>query len=54
MRTDVFGNAVPRSARGDPYMWSQLDGDKFWRYALFVTDSGYEMQTYEYTPCPAA
>ena len=51
MRTDVFGNAVPLDPlAGDPYMWSRLDGDKLWRYALFVTDiGGYEMQTYEYT-----
>ena len=35
MRTDVFGNAVPLDPlAGDPYMWSRLDGDKFWRYAL--------------------
>jgi hypothetical protein len=54
MRTDVFGNAVPKDPLvGDPYMWARLDGDKFWRYALFVTDSGgYEMQTYEYTLVP--
>jgi hypothetical protein len=51
MRADVFGNAVPLDPlAGDPYMWARLEGDKFWRYALFVTDSGgYEMQTYEYT-----
>ena len=51
MRTDVFGNAVPKDPLvGDPYMWARLDGDKLWRYALFVTDTGgYEMQTYEYT-----
>ena len=51
MRTDVFGNSVPLDPlAGDPYMWSRLDGDKLWRYALFVTDiGGYEMQTYEYT-----
>jgi hypothetical protein len=50
MRTDVFGNAVPKDPLvGDPYMWARLDGDKLWRYALFVTESGgYEMQTYEY------
>ena len=54
MRTDVFGNAVPLDPlAGDPYMWSRLEGDKFWRYALFVTDTGgYEMQTYEYTLVP--
>jgi hypothetical protein len=46
MRTDVFGNAVPLDPlAGDPYMWSRLDSDKFWRYALFVTDTGgYEMR----------
>jgi hypothetical protein len=51
MRTDVFGNAVPKDPLvGDPYMWARLDGAKLWRYALFVTDNGgYEMQTYEYT-----
>jgi hypothetical protein len=54
MRTDVFGNAVPLDPlAGDPYMWARMEGDKFWRYALFVTDSGgYEMQTYEYTLVP--
>jgi hypothetical protein len=54
MRADVFGNAVPLDPlAGDPYMWARLEGDKFWRYALFVTDSGgYEMQTYEYTLAP--
>ncbi|HWC02533.1 MAG TPA: hypothetical protein VHF87_07165 [Methylomirabilota bacterium] len=54
MRTDVFGNAVPLDPiAGDPYMWARLDGDKFWRYALFVTETGgYEMQTYEYTLVP--
>jgi hypothetical protein len=51
MRTDVFGNAVPKDPLvGDPYMWARLEGDKLWRYALFVTETGgYEMQTYEYT-----
>ncbi len=55
MRTDVFGNAVPKDPLvGDPYMWARLDGNKLWRYALFVTDAGgYEMQTYEYTLTPA-
>jgi hypothetical protein len=54
MRTDVFGNAVPKDPLvGDPYMWARLDGDRLWRYALFVTESGgYEMQTYEYTLVP--
>lgn len=54
MRTDVFGNAVPKDPLvGDPYMWARLDGDKLWRYALFVTETGgYEMQTYEYTLVP--
>ncbi len=51
MRTDVFGNAVPLDPlNGDPYIWARLDGDKFWMYALFVTETGgYEMQTYERT-----
>ena len=54
MRTDVFGNAVPLDPlAGDPYMWARLEGDKFFRYALFVTESGgYEMQAYEYTLVP--
>jgi len=54
MRADVFGNAVPKDPLvGDPYMWARVDGDKFWRYALFVTETGgYEMQTYEYTLVP--
>jgi hypothetical protein len=54
MRTDVFGNAVPKDPLvGDPYMWARVDGDRLWRYALFVTESGgYEMQTYEYTLVP--
>src|SRR5262245_23972197 len=54
MRTDVFGNAVPKDPLvGDPYMWARLDGDKLWRYALFVTENGgYEMQTYEYSLVP--
>jgi hypothetical protein len=54
MRTDVFGNSVPLDPlAGDPYMWARLDGDKLWRYALFVTDpGGYEMQTYEYALVP--
>jgi hypothetical protein len=54
MRTDVFGNAVPLDPlAGDPYMWARREGDKFWRYALFVTETGgYEMQTYEYTLVP--
>lgn len=54
MRMDVFGNAVPKDPLvGDPYMWARLDGNKLWRYALFVTETGgYEMQTYEYTLVP--
>ena len=54
MRADVFGNAVPKDPLvGDPYMWARLDGNKLWRYALFVTETGgYEMQTYEYTLVP--
>jgi hypothetical protein len=54
MRTDVFGNSVPKDPLvGDPYMWARLDGNKLWRYALFVTESGgYEMQTYEYVLTP--
>jgi hypothetical protein len=48
------GIAVPKDPLvGDPYMWARLEGDKLWRYALFVTDTGgYEMQTYEYTLVP--
>ena len=55
MRTDVFGNAVPKDPLvGDPYMWARLEKDKLWRYALFVTENGgYEMQTYEYTLVPS-
>jgi hypothetical protein len=51
MRTDVFGNAVPLDPlNGDPYIWARLDGQKFWMYALFVTETGgYEIQTYERT-----
>jgi hypothetical protein len=54
MRTDVFGNAVPLDPlAGDPYMWARVEGSKFWRYALFVTEAGgYEMQTYEYSLVP--
>ena len=54
MRADVFGNAVPKDPLvGDPYMWARIDGEKLWRYALFVTEAGgYEMQTYEYTVVP--
>ena len=54
MRTDVFGNAVPLDPlAGDPYIWARIDGNKFWMYALFVTDTGgYEMQTYERTLVP--
>ena len=54
MRTDVFGNAVPLDPlAGDPYIWARIDGNKFWMYALFVTETGgYEMQTYERTLVP--
>jgi hypothetical protein len=54
MRADVFGNSVPKDPLvGDPYMWARLDGNRLWRYALFVTETGgYEMQTYEYTLVP--
>jgi hypothetical protein len=54
MRTDVFGNAVPKDPLvGDPYMWARIEKDTLKRYALFVTEKGgYEMQTYEYTLVP--
>ena len=51
MRKDVFGNRAPNDPmKGDPYVWSRIDGDTLSVYALIVTDDGsYDMQVYHRT-----
>ena len=51
MKRNVFGHAVQLDPmKGEPYVWSRIDGDTLSVYSLFVAeDGGYEIQQFNRT-----
>lgn len=51
MRRNVFGHEVQLDPmKGEPYVWSRIDGDTLSVFSLFVhPDGGYEMQQFDRT-----
>lgn len=51
MKRNVFGHDVQLDPmKGEPYVWSQITGDTFSVYSLFVAeDGGYEIQQFNRT-----
>lgn len=51
MRRNVFGHEVQLNPmKGEPYVWSRIDGDTLTVYSLFVdVDGGYSLQQYDRT-----
>lgn len=51
MKRNVFGHDVQLDPmKGEPYVWSRINGDTLSVYSLFVTeDGGYEMQQFNRT-----
>lgn len=51
MRKNVFGHEVQLNPmKGEPYVWSRLDGDTLTVYSLHVAeDGGYSLQQYDRT-----
>ncbi|WP_223422077.1 hypothetical protein [Tateyamaria pelophila] len=51
MRKNVFGHEVQLNPmKGEPYVWSRVDGDTLTVYSLFVgEDGGYSLQQYDRT-----
>ncbi|WP_300055128.1 hypothetical protein [uncultured Roseobacter sp.] len=51
MKRNVFGHDVQLDPmKGEPYVWSRIDGDTLSVYSLFVTeDGGYEIQQFNRT-----
>ncbi|MEP1614282.1 MAG: hypothetical protein ABJL72_20470 [Roseobacter sp.] len=51
MRRNVFGHDVQLDPmRGEPYVWSRVEGDTFSLYSMYVTeDGGYEIQQFDRT-----
>ena len=54
MRKNLFGNPVPLDPmKGDPYVWSKVDGDVLVVHALLITEEGgFELQAYRRTLKP--
>lgn len=50
-RKNVFGHEVQLDPmKGEPYVWSRIDGETLTVYSLFVdTDGGYSLQQYDRT-----
>ncbi|WP_299653051.1 hypothetical protein [uncultured Tateyamaria sp.] len=50
-KKNVFGHEVQLDPmKGEPYVWSRIDGDTLTVYSLFVdTDGGYSLQQYDRT-----
>ncbi|MEX0309466.1 MAG: hypothetical protein AB3N17_04390 [Tateyamaria sp.] len=50
-RKNVFGHEVQLDPmKGEPYVWSRIDGETMTVYSLFVdTDGGYSLQQYDRT-----
>jgi len=48
MRRDLFGKLTPMDPlKGDPFVWSKIEGDSLIVYSLLINDNGgYEMQDY--------
>ncbi|WP_300030510.1 hypothetical protein [uncultured Roseobacter sp.] len=51
MKRNVFGHSVQLDPmKGEPYVWSRIDGDTLSVYSLFVAeDGGYEIQQFNRT-----
>ncbi|MFK7753985.1 MAG: hypothetical protein AB8B51_15745 [Sedimentitalea sp.] len=51
MKRNVFGHAVQLDPmKGEPYVWSRINGDTLTVYSLFVSaDGGYELQQFDRT-----
>lgn len=51
MKRNVFGHDVQLDPmRGEPYVWSRIEGDTLSVYSMYVTDSGgYEIQQFDRT-----
>jgi len=51
MTRNVFGHSVPLDPmKGEPYVWSRINGDTLSVYSLFVAeDGGYEIQQFDRT-----
>lgn len=51
MKRNVFGHDVQLDPmKGEPYVWSRIDGDTLSVYSIFVTeDGGYEIQQFDRT-----
>ena len=51
MKRNVFGHSVQLDPmKGEPFVWSQINGDTLSVYSLFVTeDGGYEIQQFDRT-----
>ena len=51
MKRNVFGHSVQLDPmRGEPYVWSRIEGDTLSVYSLFVAeDGGYEIQQFDRT-----
>mmetsp|Transcript_7023 Transcript_7023/g.11363 ORF Transcript_7023/g.11363 Transcript_7023/m.11363 type:complete len:186 (+) Transcript_7023:1275-1832(+) len=51
MRRNVFGHEVQLNPmKGEPYVWSRIDGETLTVYSLFVdVDGGYSLQQYDRT-----
>ena len=49
MSKNLFGQPVPMDPlKGDPYVWSKVEGDTMTVHALLITeDGGYELQIYK-------
>lgn len=51
MKRNVFGHSVQLDPmKGEPYVWSRIEGDTLSVYSMFVTQSGgYEIQQFDRT-----
>jgi hypothetical protein len=51
MKRNVFGHGVQLDPmKGEPYVWSRIDGETLSVYSLFVAeDGGYEIQQFNRT-----
>lgn len=51
MKRNVFGHNVQLDPmRGEPYVWSRIEGDTLSLYSMYVTDTGgYEIQQFDRT-----
>lgn len=54
MKRNVFGHNVQLDPmKGEPYVWSRIEGDTLSLYSMFVTETGgYEIQQFDRTLAP--